>query len=468
MVTEHNLLTQVPFKKLLVWDVKRLIGDKHYTAKYQLVPFSRVLCEANIDWVDIEDNKLYPILGVHAYGDGVYINRIAVGSTLTMKRYQKSQPNTLFWCKVRTVRGQFGVVNEEHADSYGSSNMKYMSIDTNLVLPEYLQLLFQRNPLTEYMDTLAVGADGRHFNPSVFLNVKFPLPPMDIQYELVKKYNASINQAKSIEEEADLLTKTLDDYLFDALQIKEKVVANDDSRLLKVTDFSKLLGWGAKTNSNPIKPQELFLSSKYKNLPLEHFCEINPKTVYPDDIEDISFIPMECVSDVYGEIMERKNGKVGTSKGYTSFQEQDVIWAKITPCMQNGKCAVATNLKNGYAYGSTEFHVIRANKNTLPEYIHCFMRSKRLRTVAMNYFTGSAGQQRVGTDFLENLTLPELPLRSDDPSILTQEKIVTKIAAIRSEIKKLHKKAVSTRNQAKKDFEEAVFGEAQNVRDKKL
>lgn len=217
---------------------------------------------------------------------------------------------------------------------------------------------------------------------------------------------------------------------------------------------------GAKINSNPIKPQELFKSRQYDNLPLEYYCEINPKTVYPDNVEDISFIPMECISDIYGEIIECKIGKVVNSKGYTAFQEKDVIWAKITPCMQNGKCAVATRLRNGYAYGSTEFHVFRANKNVLPEYIYCFLRTKKLREVATNYFTGSAGQQRVGTNFLEALTLPNLPLRSDDPSILTQETVVQKVFAIRAQIKELNEKAAQIREQAKKEFEEAVFSEA--------
>lgn len=198
-------------------------------------------------------------------------------------------------------------------------------------------------------------------------------------------------------------------------------------------------------------------------MPLEFYCEINPKTIYPDDIEDVSFIPMECVSDIYGEIIEHKNGKSTNSKGYTSFQENDVIWAKITPCMQNGKCAVATNLKNGYGYGSTEFHVFRATQNAIPEYIHCFMRSKRVREVAMSYFTGSAGQQRIGTDFLEALTLPLLPLRSEDPNVTTQETVVKKVIEIRTQIKELHIKATNIREQAKKEFEEAVFGETQKV-----
>ena len=217
---------------------------------------------------------------------------------------------------------------------------------------------------------------------------------------------------------------------------------------------------GAKTNSNPIKPNEIFKSKKYSNMPLEYYCEINPKTIYPADIEEVSFIPMECISDIYGEILSMRNGKVFNSGSYTSFQEGDVVWAKITPCMQNGKCAVAKELKNGYAYGSTEFHVFRSNKNAIPEYIYCFLRSKRLRSVAMEYFTGSAGQQRVGTDFFETLTIPCLPIHSEVPNQLTQEKVVKKVFAINNQIKDLHQEAECIREQAKREFEEAVFGEA--------
>ena len=199
--------------------------------------------------------------------------------------------------------------------------------------------------------------------------------------------------------------------------------------------------------------------SNHHSLTICHqsFCELNPKTIYPEDVEDVSFIPMGCVSDIYGEIIEHKLGKTSKSKGYTAFQENDVIWAKITPCMQNGKCAVATNLKNGYAYGSTEFHVFRTNENALPEYIYCLLRTKRLRKVAMSYFTGSAGQQRVGTDFLEMLTLPKLPIHSDNPDVITQETIVKKVFDIRNQVRKMHTEAAKLRTQAKKEFEETIF-----------
>ncbi|MFI3202418.1 MAG: restriction endonuclease subunit S, partial [Eubacteriales bacterium] len=193
---------------------------------------------------------------------------------------------------------------------------------------------------------------------------------------------------------------------------------------------------------------------------ITNFCEINPSTSYQKEVEQISFLPMECISDIYGEIIELRDGEKGKSKGYTRFQENDVLWAKITPCMQNGKSVIAKNLKNGYGYGSTEYHVFRAKEDkVIPEFLYCFLRTKAVRELAKVYFTGSAGQQRVGADFLEALTLPNIPIKSDDKSILTQQIIVDKIFDMKSKIKELKTKSSNLRHKAKKEFEEDIFDE---------
>ncbi|PEC46360.1 hypothetical protein [Bacillus sp. AFS096315] len=76
----------------------------------------------------------------------------------------------------------------------------------------------------------------------------------------------------------------------------------------------------------------------------------------------------------------------------------DVIFAKITPCMENGKCAVVQNLTNGYGAGSTEFHVFRSNGVVEPFYVHTFLRRSILRKEAEKNMRGLAGQKRVPTN----------------------------------------------------------------------
>ena len=156
-----------------------------------------------------------------------------------------------------------------------------------------------------------------------------------------------------------------------------------------------------------------YVSRIYPNVKLSEIAYINPITLFSnlDDEDMISYIPMESIEESRGEIISSENKKVKESKGYTKFQENDLLWAKITPCMQNGKSAVARNLTNGVGCGSTEFYIVRPKTNNiLIEYIHILLHSKKVLEAAKNYFSGAAGQQRVSISFLENFNTPLPPI----------------------------------------------------------
>lgn len=463
MVNKSNFLVKATFATLSNWDPKFYNLQKLiFSKKYNSVKFRKITLPTNIEWVQIKDDEEYSILGVRSYGLGAYINRTVSGKTLKMRKYQKSEKGHLFWCKVDTKNGAFGVVNDELENSYGSSNMSYLKLNTKKIDTNYLQLLFQLPKFTSYMDNMVVGVTNRKYiSMQVLLNnIEIPLPDISIQNKLVSQYSELIRQADEADKEATMLENEIERYLFEVLGISEYTPQEKSDNVLNFISLKQLFKWGVENNLNSMSPTELFKSIMYKNAPITNFCEINPSTIYSKEVEEMSFLPMECISDVYGEITKLRDGEKGKSKGYTRFQENDVLWAKITPCMQNGKSAIAKKLKNGYGYGSTEYHVFRAKENkVLPEFLYCFLRTKAIRELAKVYFTGSAGQQRVGTDFLEALTLPNIPIKSDDKSILTQEIIVNEIFDMKLKIKGLKTKAINLRHQAKKEFEEDIFDE---------
>lgn len=154
---------------------------------------------------------------------------------------------------------------------------------------------------------------------------------------------------------------------------------------------------------------------------LAEVCEINPRLPRGHGIADddeVSFIPMAAVSEVSGSIEVREVRRYAeVKKGYTPFKDCDVLFAKITPCMENGKAALAGGLVGGRGFGSTEFHVLRAGDKVLPEWLRYFVWRGEFRHEAKRNFTGTAGQQRVPASFLENAFIPV-------PSIAEQRCIV--------------------------------------------
>jgi len=143
---------------------------------------------------------------------------------------------------------------------------------------------------------------------------------------------------------------------------------------------------------------------------LGDICRINPAPSVRRDDELVSFIPMSAVSG-NGKIERHETRTYAeVKKGYTYFSENDVIMAKITPCFENGKAALATNLINETAYGSTEFHVFRADKNCLPMFLFQQIYRPEIRKTGTSNMEGNAGQKRVPSSFFQFLPffLPSL------------------------------------------------------------
>ncbi|WP_304264545.1 restriction endonuclease subunit S [Phascolarctobacterium succinatutens] len=148
---------------------------------------------------------------------------------------------------------------------------------------------------------------------------------------------------------------------------------------------------------------------------LGEVCSVNPRKIDAKNLDDnleVSFIPMAAVSDVLGEIVnpEVKNLE-DVRTGFTNFAEGDVIFAKITPCMENGKSAVVGPLLNDIGYGSTEFYVLRCKEELYNKYLYHMVRNTTFRAEAKAVMTGAVGQQRVPKTFLQEyqLLLPTIP-----------------------------------------------------------
>lgn len=151
----------------------------------------------------------------------------------------------------------------------------------------------------------------------------------------------------------------------------------------------------------------------WPEMTIDEIAEVNPrvdKVAIPDDLS-VSFVPMAAVGAGDGSIRVEETRPAGeVKKGFTAFLEGDVLFAKITPCMENGKMAVVPKLVNGYGFGSTEFHVLRPKPGIDAKYLYYYISSQAFRREAERYMTGAVGQQRVPTTYLKECKVPIAPL----------------------------------------------------------
>ncbi|WP_322896279.1 MULTISPECIES: restriction endonuclease subunit S [unclassified Yoonia] len=177
----------------------------------------------------------------------------------------------------------------------------------------------------------------------------------------------------------------------------------------------------------------------WENVPISEIAEVNPRKnveLTGDDL--VSFVPMASVDEVSGTIaapIDRQYNEV--SKGFTHFRDGDVIFAKITPSMENGKSAVARDLTNGTGMGSTEFHVLRANGAIKPEYLWHFIRQKTFRNDAQAVMSGAVGQQRVPADWLKRYQIPIAPLAEQGRIVLKVDGLTARTARARKDLSRI-------------------------------
>ncbi|MBP0019783.1 MAG: restriction endonuclease subunit S [Cyanobacteria bacterium SBLK] len=156
------------------------------------------------------------------------------------------------------------------------------------------------------------------------------------------------------------------------------------------------------------------LPKGWRLLPINETANINPSTLLPENITDSSNVlhfSMASIDELNGilkepEFLSFKKCRSGKSR----FIDNDVLFAKITPCMQNKKSALVEGLKNNIGFGSSEFYVLRSKKIISPQYLFFFVRQNSFIEEATKNFTGTSGRQRVPSSFWQNINIPLPPL----------------------------------------------------------
>ena len=236
------------------------------------------------------------------------------------------------------------------------------------------------------------GGAQPNISQEIIKSHEFPLPPLSEQQRIVDRIEslfAKLDEAKQKAQDA-----------LDSIETRKAAI------LHKAFTGELTAQWR--------KEHGVEMDSWEKTI-LKNVCKVNPKKIdtsgLPDNLK-VSFFPMAALSEVSGEITDPQIRLLKDVKsGFTNFLEGDVVFAKITPCMENGKSAVIGKLVNDIGYGSTEFYVLRCGKDLYNRYLYHMIRDTTFRSEAKSVMSGAVGQQRVPKSFMENypLKLPSVP-----------------------------------------------------------
>ena len=358
-----------------------------------------------------------------------------------------------------TITGRVGsaaVVQESHLPANINQHIVRLRVNQTAVNPEYLSVWLNSPTGLALSNRPVSGGTRIALDYKAILAMRIPLPPLDEQRRLADAMADARAERKAKLAEADALLAGLDDFVLSELGIDPP---QEDNRRVFAVRLGDIGGRSmSPAHHTPVLHRFIDALRKHPaaDKPLSAYVEINPSDgvagLAPDTM--VGFIPMQAIADgATGEhtVAERPLREV--SKGYTQFADGDILWAKITPCMENGKVCIVDNLPNGIGFGSTEFHVLRAPRNgvVLAEFVREFISQAVLRRVAVHAFTGSAGQQRIPAAFLASLPFPAVPLER-------QREIVASVRSTRERARRLRAEAEAGWVAARAGFEVAVVG----------
>ncbi len=437
------------YKDLTRWDVKSFLASSFISSKEALLPISSFLEQRKKVF---DDNELPIMLSVHFGGTISERKRKAIRGRLFV-----AHAEDFVFSKIDARNGALCMIPEQYEQVAFTSEFPIYKLKSEWrtkVSLQYLKLVLLSPLFLEILNSLVSGASGRkRITPDQFENIKIPIPDIKTQQKIVADFHKAKTQAERLQVRAEKKEKQIDEFLMRELGIGK--IEHKKKEGAFVVNFKDLERWGVGFASWDWTLDNLLFSKKFELKKISQVAVVNPEFVFTADEkkQDISFIPMESVSNKHGQIVKTEIKKFeSVFSGYTKFREGNIIFAKITPCMQNGKCAVAKNLKNNIGVGSTEFHVIKLNENIIiAEFLWNILRSNTLKESAQRFFIGSAGQQRVPDSFLKELKIPLPPLSK-------QKQIVEKVEKMREEVQKLRTESADILQSAKSSLQSVIVG----------
>ena len=360
--------------------------ERNFASKYEVTSFSNIASlTRGVNYQKSQqatfktNNIILPADNITLSGELVVTKEIYVDDTVTLADEKRLKKDDIFICMSSGSKEHIGKVAfiDENTNYYAGGFMGIIRANPQKCLPKYLYYYLLASP--EYRDEIKLLTQGANINniSSTINSIKIPLPPVELQQQIISElegYRHIISGAQAI----------VSNYM-------PKIVCHTKS-------------YKAIDEIATFKPSK------------DEVREMPGDTV-------ISFVPMANLNTFDATFAPTESRKLAdVLSGFTYFKDNDILLAKITPCFENGKAAIARNLTNGIGFGSTEYIVIRANTSLVyPEWIFYHINTPEFIDGGKSFMTGTAGQQRVDINYVKQYRIPI-------PSLEEQKKILNQIS----------------------------------------
>jgi type I restriction enzyme, S subunit len=312
--------------------------------------------------------------------------------------------------KMRMWQGSVG-----YSQYRGIVSPAYIVLKPKITInPEYYHYLLRTNFYTNYSKRFSYGIvdDQLSLRYKDFKRMYSIAPPLKTQNKIVEYLNQKTKQA-------DTFIKKQTQFI-ELIKEQKKAIIN------------KAVTKGLNPDA-PMKDSGIEwlgeIPAHWEVTKIKFVAKLNPHKsesgFTKNSMDLVTFLPMENVSENGEIITELKKPIKDLWEGFTFFKKNDVLLAKITPCFENGKGAYLKELDTKIAFGTTEFHVLRAKKTILPNFLFFILRSTIFKKIGKENMVGTAGQQRVPKNFLANYRIA-LPIIEEQRQIVSHIQTKTK------------------------------------------
>jgi len=441
------------------WNIKHITYTCEFNNKFELTEIGSLI-NRNRNLIKVDNVQSYKRITIRMNCGGVYVRDVEKGEKIKTKSQYVVSSGQLIISKIDARNGAFGIIPKEADDAIITGNFWAYDVDEKKVDISYLLFVLSSKSFIEKWFVCSNGSGNRlYLQEKLFLSTKVPLPPLDIQHQIVNKYNIIIMHAMQNEAHIKMLESSIDKVLFDELEVEkateEELISHQSH--LHFAHFSKIEKWGFDKNTTGF----IYRFNKYQPVTLTTYSQMyqeifRGKSPKYDNSSKTIMLNQKCnrwnsIDLQHAKTVNENWIKNVDDKLFTKFND---IIINSTGEGTIGRASLIQKEEHQNLLIDSHMLLLRLNVKVISPLYYIFLFNSSLGQYQVNTLKGAQAtkQTELGIENLKRIMIPLPPLE-------IQRKIAEKLISVKQDIENYHQKATQLREQAKLEFEEAVFGE---------